>query len=527
VGLLDRLRGNLTEAEPMVPRSELAAVSNEVEILQESLAGLESLAREDIGWRKLGMEQERTFTRAGLLQIQTNCLAAAIKSPLIGRGLRIRRNYVWGEGVEIAARVDPDGDTKVNDHVQAFLDSADFQRILGSAQAREERELNLGTAGEFFLLAINDGAGRVTPRLVPGAQVTDYIANPDDPTEIWFYRRDWTVTGINLANGQKVTQTRTEWHPTLDYRPPAGERLDLIGMKPIRWDQPIQHCAVNSWTEAPWGLSDSYAAIDWARGYADYLNGWAGLMQALARYAFKATAPAKHAPKVRDALNRGQAGLDPVSGERRDVGGTVVMSSEGSMAPMHSSGATIDSGSGKPLAGMVAAALDVPLTMLLADPGSSGARAVAETLDKPLELTTKARQSVWGDWLRDLLRHVILVAVDAGVLQGAIVQDGNRQRADLAGDSDGTIDINFPPIEDTDPQKVLEALVAADGLGVPLHLIIRLALEALGVEDIDELIDDMTDERGNFIDPRIVAAANAAQREQDGGAGSQAQEAYR
>ena len=50
-------------AEPSVPLAEHAAVVNQLEHVTESLAGLEQLAREDVGWRKLGMEQQQTFTQ--------------------------------------------------------------------------------------------------------------------------------------------------------------------------------------------------------------------------------------------------------------------------------------------------------------------------------------------------------------------------------------------------------------------------------------------------------------------------------
>jgi hypothetical protein len=60
------------------------------------------------------------------------------------------------------------------------------------------------------------------------------------------------------------------------------------------------------------------------------------------------------------------------------------------------SGATIDSESGKPLAAMVAAALGMSVTMLLADPGTTGARAVAETLDKPTILEMGMRRRLWA-----------------------------------------------------------------------------------------------------------------------------------
>lgn len=515
MALLDRFRAPATEAgEPSVPLAEHAAVANELELAQESLAGLEQLAREDIGWRKLGMEQAQQFTRAGLITIHAACLAAFTKSPLIGRGLRIRRNYVWGSGVEIAAREATDGDTSgVNDLVQAFIDSPEYQRTLGSAQAREERETDLGTKGEFFILAVHDTtASTVRPRLIPAAQITDYIANPDDVTDVWFYKREWTTNRVELATGKRQTLRQVEWHPVLDYRPDVGKRITAIAGAQVRWDAPIQHCAVNSYTDAPWGIPDSYAAIDWARAYADFLTQWSVLMRALSRYAWRTTAPGARAAKVRQSLANG-AGSDPLTGAA-PVGGHAVMTADATLEAIPKSGATIDAGSGKPLAGMVAAALDVPITMLLGDPGVTGAQAVATTLDRPTEDSARARQSVWVDWIKALLAHVIAVAQEDGELS-------------LPAGEKPTIDVSFPPVEQESVATKLQALTLAEGLPIPPLLIVRLALEALGVEDIDEVLEEMTDENGQLIDPRVNAAVQAVQREQNGQPGSQAAEAYR
>ena len=41
----------------------------------------------------------------------------------------------------------------------------------------------------------------------------------------------------------------------------------------------------------------------------------------------------------------------------------------------------------------------------------------------------------------------------------------------------------------------------------------KLALEALGVEDADEVLDELTDDQGRFLDPRLEAAAAAVQAE--------------
>lgn len=523
MGLLDRLRGTVTESAPSVPLAVHEALRNDLEILSEAVGdGLSALRREDVGWNRVGGGAADLLTRAELVELHRTCLMAYIKAPLIGRGIRIRKNMVWSGGVEITARDSAeDGDSPVNQLLQELLDSAEWKRTLGSAQAREEREVNLHTAGEFFLLAVHVDRGLVRPRLVPAAQVVDFIANPDDPNDIYLYKRTWTSKRTDLAfadrNGRvpaPQTVTRTEWHPTLEFSRalPLGRRVDLIGADPVRWDQPIQHCAINSVGQAPWGIPTVYPAIDWDRAYADYLSGWAGLMKALARFAFKATAPAKQTAKVKAALQRGQS-TDPITGQATDpVGATALMSPDATMAPMHSSGATIDSSSGKPLAGMVAAALDVPITMLLSDPGVTGARATAETLDKPLEDTSGAAQELWTDWLKGFFDHVIAVAIDDQV---------------LPTDVDTTVDVTFPPITDLPLNARLEALKLAADQGAPPLLILRLMLEALGVEDVDEVLADMQDENGQFIDPRDVAAAAAARRERDGAPGSQAAEAYR
>lgn len=527
MGLLDRLFGSpVSEAARTVPLAEHAALRNDFELLSEAYGdGMAALRREDAGWSKVGGNDTDLLTRAELIEVHRVCLTAFVRAPLIGRAVRVRRNMVWGQGVEITARDasnDDGGDAPVNALIQGLLDSPEWQRAVGSGQAREERELNLHTAGEFFLLAVHDQQAKtVRPRLVLPAQIVDYIANPDDPSDVWLYRRQWTTKRTDLRFADSTgrvpapqTVTRAEWHPTLAYARNTDLRnqVMLIGADPVRWDQPIQHCAVNSVGEAPWGYPDVYAALDWDRAYAEYLSGWAGLMKSLARYAFKATAPAKHGPKVTRALANGR-GTDPITGQATDpVGQTAVMSPDATMAPMHSSGATIDSGSGKPLAGMVAAALDVPITILLADPGVTGARATAETLDKPQEDAAGSRRQAWTDWLKAFFDHVIATAIDDRL---------------LPADADTTVDVTFPSLSDVPLDVRMKALTEALNADAPPQLILKLMLEALGVEDVDEILDGMVDERGNFVSPRAVADAAARQREQDGAPGSQAEEAYR
>jgi hypothetical protein len=62
---------------------------------------------------------------------------------------------------------------------------------------------------------------------------------------------------------------------------------------------------------------------------------------------------------------------------------------------------------------MVASALEVPVTMLLGDPGVTGARATAATLDQPTELAMNLRRALWSEFMTDVLNHVIDWAIRA------------------------------------------------------------------------------------------------------------------
>ncbi|NUR90850.1 MAG: hypothetical protein HOY71_42815 [Nonomuraea sp.] len=171
---------------------------------------------------------------------------------------------------------------------------------------------------------------------------------------------------------------------------------------------------------------------------------------------------------------------------------------------------------------MVAAAVGLPVTMLLADPGVTGARAVAETLDLPTILEMGMRRLLWQGKLTELLNYVIDQAVLAprGRLRGSLVRDDwDRLVVTLAGDVDRTVEFDWPKLVDVDPVELVKAIVAADGTGkLPPLTTIRLLLAVLGVEDIDEVIADVTDEQGHWVDPEAnagQAAVDAFNRGQD------------
>jgi hypothetical protein len=480
-------------------------------LLQESVADLE-LALEDRGWDRLDAWALQEFTRDGLTRASRMCRVFAIAHPLIRRGLALRCSYIWGQGVSIAARAAGEQAAQdVNAVVQAFLDDDSNRAALTGGQAREKHERSLGTDGNIFLTAFTaPKTGRVQVRTVPYDEITDVICNPDDRGEPWFYLRRWTATSINPRSGGRERVNSEVYYPALGYRPRV--RPQMIDDVEVWWDAPLLHVSVNGLEGWAFGVGDAYSAIGFARMYQEFLVDFAKLVKALSKFAWRLTGD--KSSKVRTAAAAIRA-TQPATVAAPDAPtGAVAAYGPGAMLEaIPKTGATIDSESGRPLAAMVAAGLGVPVTMLLADPGVTGARATADTLDKPTELEMGMRRSLWGDVYRRLLDYVIDQAVKApaGPLKGTVGRDEyGRETVTLAGDTDRTVTIVWPELEDVDPKSLVDAIVAADGTGrFPPQETMRLLLEALGVEDIDDLLAQFTDENGEFIDPASAAIASA------------------
>ncbi len=495
------------------------SLSNE-QLLAESFSDLARQLYEP-GWLSLSAQFDQEFTGEGLKQIRALCRLMAIKNSLIKRGLSLRAAYVWGQGAEITARAnghnrDNQAEQDVQAVVSAFLADDGNQEAFTGPAARQRLERCLGTDGEFFpVLFTKPASGAVQVRVVGADDIAEIICNPQDRSEAWFYRRRWIERTLDPETGSTVDKSMEQLHPALGYRP--ANRPKQFGRIPVAWDAPMLHVKVGDLQGWQRGVPDAYAAIDWARAYKEFLEDWARLVKALSRFAWRMTA--KGSARAQQAKARIAA--HPAAGESA-VGATAITPQDQVFEAIPKSGATIDSESGKPLAAMVAAALDLPVTMLLTDPGQTGARAVAETLDQPTELAMGQRRDVWEGVYQRILRYVITESVRAakGKLKGRVVTDDwGRERALLDGDTDSTIEISWKDL-DGDMAAAVKAVVEASTTGtLPPEQIARLLLTALGVKDVDLLIEAMVDpDTGKFLWPDAPGSggpANAARNGQD------------
>ncbi|MGI5155812.1 hypothetical protein [Microbispora sp. CA-102843] len=502
--MMERLQETWYRATGRAELAEQLHAEREIRsFLEESIADLEARMQEP-GYVRATARGEQEFSREGLRQITAVCRLYALKNPLIKRGLGLRQAYVWGAGVEVTAR-----DPKVNDVIAAFNDAN--EATLTGEQACEELERALGTDGNVLIaLFTSPRTGRVRVRTLPWDEITEVIRNPDDNTEAWFYRRDWWEERIDPVSGGVIQRRRTAYYPALGYRPaqrPARLMHPRFGdtePAPVMWDAPVYHVRVGGHLHWKWGVPDCYAAIDWSRAYKSFLEDWAQLVRALSRFAWRLTAPGSRQAQARAKLTAAPS-VDPVTGEARHAGATAMMPADVTLEAVPKTGATIDSESGRPVAAMVASALDLPVTMLLGDPGVTGARATAETLDTPTERSMEMRRAVWTRTRKAIYRHVITEAVRAvdGPLKGDIeVDEDGWETVTLAGGMDDTIDISWPDLDEIDTETRVKAITMADQTTyLPELVVARLLLEALGVKDVDQILDKLTGPDGEYMPP--------------------------
>ena len=497
-----------------ISEADYATLTHEVEELQEALSDLlrvspgarDLLRADEAGWSRIGGDVDEPIDRERLLDVIARASVMAVSDPLIKRGLILRTAYVWGRGVQIHAAQEDGAGQDVNAVIQEFLDDPSNADTFSSPEAHQARERTFGTDGNVLLCLITDPVtGRVQVRTIRVGQIVDRVTNPEDETEVWLYKREQRVRVVEAGTLPSTTRTRWEtrrtYYPALGFAPSVrAKTLDGI---PVEWDKPVLHVAVNA--IGAWGVPDAYAAIPWAIAFRDFLSDWARIARALSRIAFQATTKTKAgAAQVRQRL--GAATLDAAG--HAPVGQTAVMGEGQRLEAIGKTGATIDSGSGLPLAAHAAAGLGIPVTVLTANPTTTGARATADTLDPPLRAEMKLRQDLHASILRCVLNHVIDQAIKApqGPLTGTVRIDPatRREIIELAGGQDRTIAVDFPDVSETPLEVLMAAIEKADGMELlPPLVLARLVLLALEVDDVDDVLAQITDPAtGEFVPPR-------------------------
>lgn len=490
---------DFTGAPVFLDQEQASALRADLEMAREHV--LEAVRfGEDRGWAPIGADGA-AVPHDQLVSMGDQVRALSRTHPLMVRAKNVRAAYTFGEGVTISVPTDDDNPaaSDVADVVRNFVeDPGNAAAWFGHAAAMAS-ENRLFDGGEVFAGHwVNAQTGDVRVRRIPARQITRVVTAPGDPDTPHYYLRAW-VDG---------TVQREAWYPALDYAPVAMPKM-LEG-RPVLWPgtrhpthgngAAIQHVAVNTDEgTAGRGIGDGWPAVAWGRRYADFLADTAALYESLTKIA-------RHI----SGTDRTKTARVAAMASAGSAGGTLYTDSDAQVRTPSFAG--VDPRLGRPYAAMIAAAVGLPVTVLTADPGQEGARAVAQTLDRPMELLFMARQRVWADAWRASILFKLRAAAEAPShpLRVKVAQVGDRRMLDWGGTPGPAINIDFPAITEDDTTAVMDALVKAHSTGlVPNEDLLRGLLLALRVEDVDDIMARATNEDGEWVDPN-VAAADAA-----------------
>lgn len=482
-----------------------SALLETVELFVERLAELE-LALDDVGWIQMSIDGQAEFSNAGLSKIITLARLAYLKNPLINRAANVQAHYVFGQGMNIEATPN-----EVDPVVQAFLDHPKNEVELTGHQARTMKEITLQLEANLFLvLFTNSSSGRVIVRKIPVDEVLagDIICNPDDRKEPWFYKRVWTQRTFQISTGETSVSTMTAYYPDWRYKPASpGERIDVIKGDPVHWDQPVMHVKVGGLDDMRFGVPEVYSALDWAKAVTKDLERYATLRASLARFAwFMAQKSTKGIDAAKRKLGTTLGIGTGVEDNPPPIAGSMFIGLEGTKPePIRTAGMTPSPDDGRRLGLMVAAGTGIPETMLFGD-ADVGNLATSKTLDRPTELKMLDRQTLWADIFKGILSYVVEQAASRanGPLEGIVTVEADEDDAAIVrvkaanGDLVG-YEVTFPEILERSVTERVDAIVKAvtlGGLGTPAGTLdprtaVGLLLRALGLDDIDELLDDL------------------------------------
>lgn len=413
------------------PTAQVAALFEAMEAeqgeLREQLSRVEQMFQlEDRQWKEIwgGLDDENVegLTLKQVKDVSNKIREMIVGSPIIDRGTALRASYIWSKGLSIPGAEDVPGKRGRKTAVSAFYKKSKSQRYLFGADAHDEMERSAATDGTYMLLGDNTSKD-IHP--VPIREIHGIYVNPDYAGDVWAYKRVWST----IDTTGKVVE-RQQWYYVDTFE---GKKEKYIGPKEDRVAVDDTKTLIpqnfNTQTGWPLGVPDALAAIVWAKIYSELLNHGKVMTEALAKFALKVTTPTQNgANKVGVKM----AGSAP-------SGQTAALGVGQDLVPLSSAGKAYDFNGIRPVAAMVATALEVSIVHLLSDPGAAGSSyGSASNLDLPTKRAMVARQNTWSAYISRVIKWATGEAVD----------------------------VRFPNLDDPDPYREMQLQAIAWGTGL-------------------------------------------------------------
>lgn len=396
-------------------RDELSAVRNDHERLSEALSNAVSMLRqEDVGWAIPGSagSDYRGFDLPQLKKWSNDIRASLTGSedgtkapnPHMRNGLMLRHSFIWDGDMHYQDRP---GDKKDADgnyeklgqgkrNIRTLMDEGDNHRLIFSPPARRRREHALFSDGIYLLVGENS-TKKLRP--VPIHEITATQRDRLYEDEIVAYR--WTrnevrtdTLGRVMDRGERQAKSYWVYVDWYEGRKPANINFNDGQIEPVLRTHTAFDMHANRPDGAAFGSPDAISAVVWARIIRDLIMNGVKMQDALAMFAFKATAKTK-AGQQTQALELGKA---------QDAGSAATLAGDADFTPLNSAGKGYDFSTIGFVVATMAASLHVSGIALSANTALAGSSyGAAKTLDLPGRMAMQTRRQEHVEFDKRLL----------------------------------------------------------------------------------------------------------------------------
>jgi hypothetical protein len=481
------------------------------------------LALQNVEWRREINLSWLEFSRWGIQQIILISRLYYVKQPLLRRAIDVVAAYVFGRGVEITST-----DTHANDVLQDFLErnrGTFGPTALLAAQKAKSMD------GNLFWVFFPDTAesGKVDARRIDATEIQEIITDPDDSDKEQFFKRVWTTNRFDPATGATERKAQTAWYPALGFAKPPGAG-PTIGIDPVEWNNPILHRKSGGVAKWHFGCPEGYPALEWIKTAARYMQSCATLAASHAQIAWDITTKGGQGA-IEGVKKQLQTQVNASPGNSLwDTNPTPVTASQLAHGPgttwemVNSRGKALDPKEGLTYNVYIGNVFGIPPTWL-GDMETSNL-STATTLDRPTELGMRARQMEWEDDLVVIAKYVLSVSAGAtsGKLReafgaGKVISINEAPRKTLPNGlrvydekaqpktDEIQVRVTFPAIREGDMPAIITAISTAMTLenkggqivGIDEKEGVRLLFETLGVEDPEDILEEMYPDRASGV----------------------------
>lgn len=357
------------------------------ETFRESLTDLMRFL-EDVNWVSIdGWEQDNGFSLDAIKENADRIRALVAMNPTIKKAVNARAGYVWSRGVQFEGS----GTSKM-------LNNKRNKALLFSQNSHWRLETQLATDGNVWV-AKDKKTEEVI--LIPITQIAGWVLDKKDPSRVNYWLRSYTEIVKNFSTGVETKKEIRVFYPAHDYT--GGVVGEIDGIKVDR-TMTVAHAAANRQEGWILGIPDVLAAMFWAKAHKELFEAGATYVKAQGRFASKVVAKTTNgaqnsASRIAEAPRR-----DPQTGEILDSGGTAVMSGGLDYQLMGKMSGGVDFENFDPVAGLVAAALDVPVDVLLGKSDSD-----IKSLEQSVIDAMKMRQSLWTEFFEAVFGRKVSV----------------------------------------------------------------------------------------------------------------------